>query len=60
MENKSEEQFLVMLKDYKQDSGEKMTKLSEDFKTMFAVISDQINKSNQIKTMLYSPTQKDT
>ena len=37
-----------------------MTKLSEDFKTMFAVISDQINKSNQINTMLYSPTQKDT
>ena len=26
---------------------------------MFAVLSDQINKSNQIKTMLYSPHQKD-
>ena len=46
MENKSEEQFIVMLKDSKQDSDEKMTKLSEDFKSMFAVISDQINKSN--------------
>ena len=45
---------------YKQDSDEKMTKLSEDFKTMFAVLSDQINKLNQINNMSYSPTQKDT
>ena len=37
-----------------------MTKLSEDFKTMFALLSDQINKSNHINTMSYSPTQKDT
>ena len=31
-----------------------MTKLSEEFKTMFAVLS------NQIDTMSYSPTQNDT
>ena len=49
-----------MLKDYKQDTDEKMTELLEDFKKMFAVLSDQINKSNQINTMSSSPTQKDT
>ena len=59
MENKSEEQFIIMLKDYKQDSDENITILSEDFKTMFAVLSCQINKSNQINTMASSPTQKD-
>ena len=59
MENKSEEQFIIMLKYYKQDTDEKMTKLSEDFKTIFAVLSDQINKSNQINTMSSSSTQKD-
>ena len=32
MENNAEEQFIVMLKDYKQDSDEKMTKLSEHSK----------------------------
>ena len=32
MENKSEEQFIIMIKYYKQDSDEKLTKLSEDFK----------------------------
>ena len=36
-----------------------MTKLSEDFKTMFAVVSDQINKSNHINTISSSPTHKD-
>ena len=60
MENKSEEQFIIMLKYYKQDTDEKMTKLSEDFKTIFAVLSDQINKSNQINTMSSSSTQNDT
>ena len=70
MKNKSEEQFIIMLKDYEQDSDEKMTKykqesdekttkLSEDFKTMFAVLSYQIDKSNHINTMASSPTQKD-
>ena len=49
-----------MLKDYKKDTDEKMTKLSEDFKTLYAVLSDQINKLNQIYAMLSSPTQKDT
>ena len=48
-----------MLKDYKQDSDEKTMKLSEDFKTMFALISYHINKSNHISTMSYSSTQKD-
>ena len=48
-----------MLKDCKQDSDEKMTKLSEEFKKMFAVLSDQINKSNQINTMSSSTTQKE-
>ena len=51
MENNSERKFIVMLKDYKQDTDEKMNKSSEDFKTMFAVLSYQINKSNQINTM---------
>ena len=37
-----------------------MTKLSKEFKKMFAVISEHINKSNQINTMSSSPTQKDT
>ena len=60
MENKSEEHFIIMLKDYKQESYEKMTKLSEDSKTMFAVLSYQGNKSNQIDNMSSSPTQKDT
>ena len=48
-----------MLKDYKEDTDEKMTKMSDDFRTMFAVLSDQINKSNKIDTMSSSPTQKD-
>ena len=46
MKNKSEEQFIIMLKDYKQDTNEKMTKMSDDFKAMFAVLSDHIIKSN--------------
>ena len=37
-----------------------MTKLSEDFKTMFVVLSGQINKSNQINTQTSLPNQKDT
>ena len=37
-----------------------MTKLSEEFKTMFAVLLDHINKSNHINTMLSSPNQKYT
>ena len=37
-----------------------MTKLSEDFKIMSAVLSDQINKPNHINIMSSSPTQKDT
>ena len=49
-----------MLKGYKQDTDEKMTKMSDDFKTMFSVLLDHINKSNQINTMSSSPTQKDT
>ena len=49
-----------MLKDYKQDSDEKMKKLSEYFKTMFVLLSVQINKSNQINTLSSSPNQKDT
>ena len=82
IENKSEEQFIIMFKDYKQDSDEKinkykqdsddkmtkyrkgsddkMTKVSEDFQTMFAVLSDQINESNRVNTISSSPTQKDT
>ena len=48
-----------MLKDYKKDSDEKMTKLSEESKTIFAVLSDQITKSNQINTMSSSTTHKD-
>ena len=51
MDNNLEEQFIIMMKDYKQYTDEKITKLSEYFKTMFAVLSDQINKSNQINTM---------
>ena len=57
MENKSYEQFIIIqdwIKDYKQDSDEKMTKLSEEFKTIFAVLSNQIN------TMSFSSTQNDT
>ena len=49
-----------MLKGYKQDTNEKMTKMSDDFKTMFSVLLDHIKKSNQINTMSSSPTQKDT
>ena len=55
MENKSDEHFIIMqssIEDYKQDSDERMTKFSEEFKTMFAVISNQIN------TMLSSSTKK--
>ena len=48
------------MKDYKQYTDEKITKLSEYFKTMFAVLSDQINKSNQINTMWSSPTKNYT
>ena len=55
MENKYEEKFIIMLKDYKQESDEKITKykqesdekitkLSEDFKTMFPILSYQIKK----------------
>ena len=60
MENKYEEQLIIILKEYKKDTDETMTKLLEDFKTIFTVLSDQINKSNQINTMSSSPTQKDT
>ena len=42
------------MKTNKQDSDEKMTKLSEEFKTMFVVLSNHLN------TLSYSPTQKDT
>ena len=59
MDNKYEEQFIIMLKYYKQDTDEKMTKMSDDFKTMFAVLSNHMNKSNQINTMSSSSTQKD-
>ena len=59
IENKSEVQFIIILKDYKKDTDEKMTKLSEEFKTMVAILSDQINKSNNINTISSSPTQKD-
>ena len=45
-----------MIKDYKQDTDEKMTKMSDDFKTIISVLLDQINKSNQIKTMSSSST----
>ena len=41
MKNKSDEQFIIMqaaTEYYKQDSNEKMTKLPEELKTMFAVI----------------------
>ena len=51
MDNKSEEKFIIMLKDYKKDTDEKMMKMSDDFKKMFELISDKINKSNQINTM---------
>ena len=57
MQNKSDGNFIIMqaaFEDYKQDSDDKMTKLSEEFKTMFAVLS------NQIKTMSSSTTQKAT
>ena len=37
-----------------------MTKISKDFKKMFAGLSYKINKSNKIKTMSSSPTQNDT
>ena len=37
-EKESEEQFIIMLNEYKQDTDGKTTKLSEDFKTMFAVL----------------------
>ena len=60
MENESEEHFIVILKDYKQHTDEKMTKLSEDFKIIFAVLSDQIKKLNHINTMSSLPTQKET
>ena len=46
MDNKYDEQFIIMqatIEDYKQDSDEKMTKLLKEFKTMFAVLSNQIN-----------------
>ena len=59
MENNDEEHFIILIKYYKQDSDEKMTKLSEDFKTLYAVLSDQINKLNQINAIFSSPTQKD-
>ena len=36
-----------------------MTKLSEDFKTIFAVLSNQIKKTNQTNTMSSYETQKD-
>ena len=60
MKNNSEEQFIIILKDYKQETDDKMKQLSEDFKTMFSVLSDHINKSDQINIMLSSPTQKYT
>ena len=43
MENKSDEHFIIIqatIEDYKQDSDEKMTKLSEEVKTTFAVLSN--------------------
>ena len=64
MENKFDEHFIIMqasiesnkqeMKLKKQDSDDIMTKLSEELKTMFAVLSSQIN------TLSSSPTQKDT
>ena len=57
MKNNPDEQFIIMqdiIEYYKQDSDEKMTKLSEEFKTMFAVLSNQVN------TMSFSPAYKDT
>ena len=59
MENKSEDKFTIMLKYYKQETDEKLTKLSDDLKKKFSVLSDQINKSNQINTMSSSPTPPD-
>ena len=46
MKNKSDEQFIIMqaaIQYYKQDTDEKMTTSSEEFKTMFVVLSNQIN-----------------
>ena len=38
MENKSVEQVIVILKNYKQDTNEKMTKMPDDFKTIFSTL----------------------
>ena len=64
MQNKSDEKLIIMqaaiennkqdMKVNKQDSDKKMTKLSEEFKTIFAVLS------NKLKKLLSSLTQKDT
>ena len=43
-----------VMKPNKQGYDEKMTQITVKFETMFAVIS------NQISTLSYSPTQKDT
>ena len=56
MENKSDEKFIFMqasVEYNKQYSDEKMTKLLEEFKTMFALLS------NKIHTISSSPTKKD-
>ena len=63
MENKSNEHFIIVqseiedknqeMKSNKKDSDEKIMKLSEESKTMFAVLSNQPN------TLSSSPTQKD-
>ena len=64
MDNKSDEQFIIMqaiieankqeMKSNKKDPNEKIMKLTEDFKEILASITDQIN------TLKYSPTQKDS
>ena len=55
-ENKYDEKFIITqaaVEDYKQESDEKMTKSSKEFKTIFVLLSNQIN------TMSSSPTRKD-
>ena len=64
MNNKSDEQFIITqaliesnkqeMKSTKQDSDEKRTQFTVKYETMLAVISNQLN------TLTFSPTHKDT
>ena len=59
MYNKSDEQFIIMqaaIKANKQDSDEKIMKITEDFKEM--LVSSIISITNQINTLKSLPTPK--